>query len=59
MADLIEPDYDVAGGIQAGDVGALVSIDHEATFVRYRGASFNGKLGPDIGTQRGIQAVKA
>lgn len=30
VADLIKAEHDIAGGIEAGDRGALVGVDHDA-----------------------------
>ena len=58
MADLVEADDDIAGGIEAGHAGALVGVDGDAAVLAERGAEHFGELGVGVAAERRIDAVE-
>ena len=59
VADLVEADDDVAGGIDSRNAGALVRIDGDAAGIGgYRDPELLAKLGVRVRSQRRIDAVE-
>ena len=58
MADLVEADHHVAGGVEARHRRTLMAVDLDAILVREFGADHFSKLGVGVGAERRIDAVE-
>ena len=58
VADLVQPQHDIASRIQARNRRPLMLIDDDTSFVRPLGADFPREIRQDGGAQRRVDGVK-